>query len=168
MKKVIILVIGLIYVASIAVVNFFGLEVQVFEGTTYVSEITVDRVRVLNPDAETDFVEPDANLVNGKKLYRIEFTPAPEGEPYTDAPESIAQNPNAVFLDLLFSPNDADNKKVSFVYDEAATAGKAVFFEEEHTVVFLKPGQLISLTVKAEDGSNVQTSILLLALPAQK
>ena len=39
MKKTIVIITLLIYIASIAVVNFFGLEVKVFDGITYVESI---------------------------------------------------------------------------------------------------------------------------------
>ena len=48
MKKTIVIVIILIYIASIAVVNFFGLEVKVFDGITYVESIQCNSITVHN------------------------------------------------------------------------------------------------------------------------
>ena len=48
MKKTIVIVILVVYIASIAVVNFFGLKIKEFEGVEYVEEIRcdIDRKRI--------------------------------------------------------------------------------------------------------------------------
>ena len=163
MKKVIILVIVLIYLASIFVVNFFGLEIVVFDGTVYVEEIQIDRITMFDlTGVGNDRViyqdEADLLTIGGEKynLYVFPYTPPKEGETYTR--DNIGDNPNQVLIDVQVMPLDADHKGVSFLYDEKdETDGNVVFLEDTRTVVFLKPDMIIGLTIKAVDGSNVQT-----------
>ncbi len=168
MKKVIILAIVLIYIASIFIVNFFGLEIAVFDGTVYVEEIRVDSVTmydlsggdrdvvIYEEDAEVLTLPDSEGVMRKYSLYRFPFTEAPDGVTYTE--DNIAENPNQVLIELQVLPYDADHKGVSFVVDEKDVRdGKAVFLEDRRTVVFLKPDVVIGLTLKAVDGSNVQT-----------
>ena len=83
MKKTIVIIILAVYVASIAVVNFFGLEVRQFDSITYVTSIQCDSVifhgdnsRELEP---TQFAGKDGNT----PVFVFDFIPAEEGEPYT-------------------------------------------------------------------------------------
>ena len=50
MKKTIIVIILAVYIASIAVVNFFGLEIKTFDSETYISFIDVVDVSHLGMD----------------------------------------------------------------------------------------------------------------------
>lgn len=165
MKKVVILVIGLIYIASVFIVNFFGLEIKIFEGTTYVERIEVESLRVydltgagLDQTVTTARVEEEENFVTikGKKYYQYDFTftPAPEGTEYTK--DNIEQNPNTVSLAIRVLPDNADKKGVQFIFDDVATEEYAVFKEETNTVIFLQPGR-IRLKIKAVDGSEIET-----------
>ena len=70
MKKTIVIVLLVVYIASIAVVNFFGLEVKVFDGITYVQEIQCNSVTVQNEDPVT--IESKQNL-GGKPLFLFDF-----------------------------------------------------------------------------------------------
>ena len=104
MKKVIVLVIAVIYLASIVAVNFFGLKVPVFEGTTYVKDIVLNAV--VHPDINGDGSgktlapedpETKTRTIGGENYYLFPFTfkPAPEGKSYTA--ENIEENPNTVY-----------------------------------------------------------------------
>ena len=81
MKKTIVIIILLIYIASIAVVNFFGLEVKVFDGITYVESIQCNTITLRNENPVT--LSPKQTL-GGKPLFIFDFVPAPEDQPYTD------------------------------------------------------------------------------------
>ena len=48
MKKTFIIIILAVYIASIAIVNFFGLEIKVFDGITYVERIECATITVRN------------------------------------------------------------------------------------------------------------------------
>ena len=110
MKKVVIVAILAVYLASIALVNFFGLKVSIFEGTTYVTEINVERV-VLHRDGDgkvEKFLDD-----TGTPNYYFEFanllkTGAEYSEndkiEYSESDESIIANPNTVLIDYKVNP----------------------------------------------------------------
>lgn len=116
MKKVVIVVILAVYLASIALVNFFGLKVSIFEGTTYVTEINVERV-VLHRDGDgkvEEFLDD-----TGTPNYYFEFvnllktgTEYSENSKveYSESDESIIANPNTVLIDYKVNPGNASNK----------------------------------------------------------
>ena len=159
MKKTIVIVLLVVYIASIAVVNFFGLEVKVFDGITYVQGIQCNSITVQNEDPVT--VESKQNL-GGKPLFLFDFIPADEANPYTEEDESIINNPNAVQINYEVLPHLADSTNVKFEYDRETNAGVVVFHETSRTFVFLKPNRAITVTIRATDGSNVSTQIVLM------
>ena len=159
MKKTLVIIILVVYVASIAVVNFFGLEIKVFDGITYVSDIQCNSITVQNQNPVT--VESRQDL-GGKKLFVFDFIPAPADAPYTTEDESIVSNPNAVQINYEIFPHLADETGVQFEYDKAAMEGVVVFHELSRTFVFLQPNRAITLTIKAIDGSNKSTQIVIM------
>jgi hypothetical protein len=159
MKKTIVIIILLIYIASIAVVNFFGLEVKVFDGITYVESIQCNTITLRNENPVT--LSPKQTL-GGKPLFIFDFVPAPEDQAYSDDDESIITNPNAIQINYEVLPHLADETGVKFEYDTAAMEGAVVFHELSHTFVFLKPNKVITITIKATDGSNKSTQICIM------
>lgn len=159
MKKTLVIIILVIYIASIAVVNFFGLEIKVFDGTTYVESIACNTVTLQseNPIELTPSRYRGTN--NDIPLFIFDFTPAPDGESYTADAESIVTNPNAVQVNYEVLPHLADNTEVKFEFDEAAMDGFAVFHELSKTFIFLKPNKLFNVTIRSTDGSNKSTTI---------
>lgn len=157
MKKTLVIIILAVYIASIAVVNFFGLEVKVFDGVTYVEEISCNTVTVQNENSVT--LEPEYFTKDGIPIFVFDFIPAPEDAPYTTDPESIISNPNAVQINYEVLPHLADETGVKFVYDESAMEGSVVFHDLSRTFVFLKPNRIYTITIKAIDGSNKSTQI---------
>ena len=105
MKKTIVIVLLVVYIASIAVVNFFGLEIKIFDGITYVQEIKCNSVTVQNENPVT--LEPK-QMLGGKPLFIFEFIPADENNPYTTDDESIINNPNAVQINYEVFPHLAN------------------------------------------------------------
>ena len=156
MKKTLVIIILAVYIASIAVVNFFGLEVKVFDGIKYVESIECSTITVQNENSVT--LEPKQQL-HGKPLFIFDFIPAPEDAPYTTEDESIITNPNAVQVNYEVFPHLADETGVKFEYDTTAAEGVIVFHELSRTFVFLKPNKIITITVRATDGSNKSTQI---------
>ncbi len=167
MKKTIIVIILAVYVASIAVVNFFGLEIKVFDGVTYVESIQCDTVTVQNENA----VELTPNSYIGENrdipLFIFEFIPPEEGEEYTTDDESIVTNPNAIQINYEVLPHLADDAEVKFEFDEAAMEGFAVYHEMSRSFIFLKPDMTFTITIKATDGSNVSTSVSIMGMLPQ-
>lgn len=159
MKKIIVILILVVYIASIAVVNFFGLEIKIFDGITYVESIECATVTVQNENSVT--LEP-TQMLGGKPLFIFDFIPAPDDNPYTAEDESIITNPNAVQINYEVFPHLADDSGVRFEYDSEGMEGAVVFHELSRTFVFLKPNRLITVTIKATDGSNKSTQICLM------
>ncbi len=156
MKKTIIVLILVVYIASIAVVNFFGLEIKIFDGITYVESIECATVTVQNENSVT--LSP-AQYLNGIPLFIFDFIPAPEDAPYTSEPESIVTNPNAIQINYEVFPHLADETGVKFEYDDASMEGTVVFHEMSRTFVFMKPNKMFRITIRATDGSNKSTQI---------
>ena len=159
MKKTIVIIILAVYIASIAIVNFFGLEIKGFDGITYVSSIQCDTVTVHNETPKdlmpTNYIGPNRDI----PLFVFDFIPAPGGTEYTSEAESVITNPNAVQINYEVKPHLADETGVRFEYDEAAMEGVAVFHEVSKTFVFLKPDTVFTITIKATDGSNKSTQV---------
>ena len=156
MKKTIIIIILVVYIASIAVVNFFGLEIKVFDGITYVDNIECSTITVQNENPVT--LEAKQQL-HGHPLFIFDFIPASEDNPYTTEDESIISNPNAVQINYEVFPHLADETGVKFEYDLNAAEGVVVFHEISRTFVFLKPNKIITITIRSTDGSNKSTQI---------
>lgn len=162
MKKTTIIAIFLVYLASILIVNFFGLQVMQMQGNQYVSEIIVNGVELTNrTDAQDKTVkilenpnEEDTTLV----FYAFYFIVAEEGAEYTAEAESLATNPNRVKINYKVNPYDAGNSKLRFDYQNE----KVVFDAETEELVFLKKA-VITLVLRATDGSQVNTTIKLAA-----
>lgn len=157
MKKAIIVIIFAIYIASIAIVNFFGLEVAIFEGFTYVDDIEITNLTVIN-GGDMYEIEPYKKEVKDgveELYYRFKFV---EGE----TEEGI--NPNMIKLDYAIRPDTADNKEVDFVYDEEAYEGSILFHSDLQTVEFLKENKSIVITISTTDGHNVKKRIHILSL----
>ena len=156
MKKTIIIIILIVYIASIAIVNFFGLEIKVFDGITYVDSIECSTITVQNENPVT--LEAKQQL-HGHPLFIFDFIPASEDKPYPAEDESIVSNPNAVQINYEVFPHLADETGVKFEYDLNAAEGLVVFHEISRTFVFLKPNKIITITIRSTDGSNKSTQI---------
>ena len=155
MKKTIVVIILAVYIASIAIVNLFGLEVRIFDGITYVSSIQCDTVifhgdnsKVLYP---TQYAGKDGNL----PVFEFAFIAADENNPYTL--DNLNDNPNIIQINYEVMPHLADAQEVKFEYD--AEAGVAVYHELSGSFIFLKPDVSLTITIRAIDGSNVSTQI---------
>lgn len=155
MKKTIVIIILVVFIASIAVVNFFGLEIKQFESVNYVTAIQCDTVifhgdnsKVLQPSS---FVGKE-----GKTPYFIfDYIPADPENPYTM--ENLESNPNIVQVNYEVMPHLADESGVVFEYD--IDSGIAVYHELSGSFIFLKPDLPLTITIRATDGSNVSTQI---------
>ena len=159
MKKTIVIILLVVYIASSAVVNFFGLEIKIFDGIIYVEQIKCNTITVRNENAVT--LEPK-QMLGGKPLFIFDFIPADEDNPYTIDAESIINNPNAVQINYEVLPHLANETGVKFEFDEETNADIVVFHELSRTFVFLKPNRAVTVTIRATDGSNVSTQIVLM------
>lgn len=154
MKKTIIIVILVVYIASIAVVNFFGLKIKEFDHVEYVQEIKCESITVLNENPVTVGMhkEPAEGEI---PEFRFPFV---KGD-YTTDPASLASNPNVVRINYEVLPHLADDSQIAFEFDKEGYADIVYFDEGTQTFVFLKRLKRIEVTIKATDGSNVKTTI---------
>lgn len=156
MKKTTIIAIFLVYLASILIVQFFGLQVMEMQGNEYVSDIVVHSLTLTNRTEEQNKEvktmqndNPDIDLSYAFKYIKGDYT--------TDE-ESIASNPNRVKVNYEVKPYNAANKEVRFVYEN----NNVVFLEETSELVFLKKSG-VTITLRASDAS--QVSLVLQIIP---
>ncbi len=152
MKKTIVIVILVVYIASIAVVNFFGLAIKEFDGVEYVQEIKCNGITVMNETPKIYGV--DKINEEGLPEYRFEFI---NGK-YTKDPESLASNPNVVRIDYEVLPHTADSSQVKFVFEEK---NYVHFDEATQTFVFLRNNRSLTVTIESTDGYNIKTTIVI-------
>ena len=147
MKKSVIILIALIYVVSIALVSFFGLQFKVFEEV-----IPVERIEILN--------EPDDYLAK----------PNENGEGEVQVPYVfIEPNANGEYvyqLDYHVYPDDATNKKVNFSFDAETTKG--VTISEDGLVRFDTSvegySQYVTVYITPNDGGDFKTQFIIALL----
>ena len=79
MKKTIVVIILAVYIASIAIVNFFGLEVKVFDGITYVESIQCDTVTLRNESSAKLYPITYLGEKGDIPLFEFTFIPNADG-----------------------------------------------------------------------------------------
>ena len=130
MKKSVIILIGVIYILSIAVVSFMGLKIDTFEETVY-----VQKIEITNEGVKT----------------------APNGELYIVIPFNSDSDDGTVFqLEWRVYPDYATLGAVKFIYDETITYASVSAFG---AVMFYKAGTSISVTITSIDGSMASQKI---------
>ncbi len=136
MKKSVVILIAIIYITSIAVVSFFGLQYKMFEEIVY-----SDGLLLLNADIKT----------------------SEKGEKYVVIMKGDdAETPYRYLIEYRLTPDDVTEKKVNFSYD-AATAEKCGFNIDENGLVTFKKSGVITVKMVPADGSNVEVSLKLIA-----
>ena len=160
MKKTVVVIILAIFIASVVIVNFFGLEIKQYEGETYVGSIEVSDMLFLG-DNNTPLV-PQL-MADGSFYYVFDYVPPKEGTEYSmDDPD----NRNMVRLDFILVSEDGqtlpyDDGRISYIY--STDSGVAFFHDGTGSFVFLKPNQLFTITLKATDGHGAKTRVTVMA-----
>ena len=93
MKKSVVILIGIIYIASIALVSFFGLQAKVYNEKVY-----AERVEIINENVTVD--EQTGELI----IYHF-----------------LSRDGNTLQLYYRVYPDNTTNSKVSFQYDTQKT-----------------------------------------------
>ena len=135
MKKSVVILIGVIYVAAIALVSFFGLQAKVYNEKVY-----VESIEILDPDNRIQVDD------QGDK-YVVIFAPDENGE-------------RKYQINYRVYPDDASTKTVSFDYDKQKDF---VTIDENGIVSFSRPGSVI-VYISATDGSGVVEKLEIAAL----
>ena len=110
MKKSVVILIAIIYVASIALVSFFGLQFKVFEEVIPVSEVEILNEGLKESETWGRYVTVSADA-NGEWRYQIKYR---------------------------VHPDDATNKEVDF--NVAATPAGCATIDENGVVIFNSVG----------------------------
>jgi len=160
MKKTIVIIILAVYIASIAVVNFFGLEVKMFDGITYVENIQCESVLFHGDNSKELFPSKYTGKNGNIPVFVFDFIPADEDNPYTTDTDNLSDNPNIIQINYEVFPHLADEAGIKFEYDEGA--GTAVFHELSSSFIFLKPNKMLTITIRATDGSNVSSQVCIM------
>ncbi len=131
MKKSVLIVIGIIFIFSVLIVNFFGLNQDTFEETIYVTSIEID-----NENAKK-VRDNDETII----LISFEF-------------DELDQTNNIIQIDYHVYPENATNQDVRFIYDTEQSYASVDSFGR---VIFYESGETLTLSVVATDNSSVSS-----------
>ena len=164
MKKIVVVIILAVFVASVAIVNFFGLEIKQYDGETYIGSIEVSDMLFLG-DNNTPLT-PQL-MADGSLYYVFDYIPPEIGTEYS---KDDPLNRNMVRLDFIIVSEDGqtlpyDDGKIDYIY--SADSGVAFFHDGTGSFVFLKPNQLFTITLKATDGHGAKTQVTVMARYSQ-
>ena len=147
MKKSTIIMIAVVYIASIVIISLFGMRAIVFE-----ENIPVTKIECINETDDRITVTES----NGSKVLNIPFT-----EPGT-LDENGSPQGTFVYINVRVYPDNATNQNIIFVYNEDSAVGvdfiKGTEGNELRVLLFENPISF-PLTIKAADGSNVSELI---------
>lgn len=160
MKKIVVIMIVGLYIGSIFLVNFFGLQYVSHELNVYVNKLECNTISDLDGkeiEYYTTTYDDDTQLE--VKCFRVNFK---AGE-YTADAESLAKNPNVYKINCNAFPENANNKSVNLVYDNKSEGTLFVIDAEEMTITFLKGNnKSVKILIVSADGSNIKEEIQIL------
>lgn len=146
MKKSVIICIGIIFVASIVIVNFFGMSISIYN-----KEIPVERIECINKTDEENNVIVSTDY-KGRKQINIKFTgPA----------DKISLEGTILQLQFRVYPDDASEKTLSYIGSH-----KNVEFDKDNSdnysgMVFFYGEAYFVLTVMSNDGRRIKTEVVI-------
>ena len=164
MKKSTLILILVVYVASIVIINFFGMSVKVYDEEVAVSSVTCTNED--DPDNGVSITEGSS----GTKTIVVDFV-APafdideNNEPIKDDEGNVIfkDGGTTLFLEVDVKPNNAWKKQVDYVYDQD---NKNVCFHTDGTgrktgmVLFYAP-TMFYCTIESTDGRFIRTTVLI-------
>ncbi len=130
MKKSVLLIIGVIYVAAILIIGFFGMEQVVYKEINHVTGIEIVNEGVRNVPGMGWVIYLQAGETNTIIEYKL-----------------ITEN-----------GDDATYDGVDFIYDTETTQG-IVEITPLGAVIFQKPNNAVCVTVKSEDTFGVEVDV---------
>ena len=156
MKKTVILALSLVYLASIIIVQFFGLRVMEMQGTQLVSDIVIHSLELTNratgQSTNVKLLQTESGDTS-IAYYAFTFYDVEDGA-YDNSETSLKNNPNRIKIHYEVRPYDAAVKDLRFEF----TNENVVFLEETSELVFLKKSGLV-LTLRARDASQVAKTL---------
>lgn len=148
MNKATVILIAVIYVASIVFISLFGMRAIV-----YIEVVPVTRVECINTTDEKVTVYES----NGTKVLSLPFTTPGEINQYGNA--------EGTYLQLYWRvyPDNASNKEVRFVYNTDLTRFEFVKDGEGNDLglILFNGPTTFSLSIMATDGTRVSDTILI-------
>ena len=149
MKKSTLIVIGIIYIASIVIISIFGLKTKIYDQV-----IPVSSIECLN---ETDSKSTVTTTADGKKLIRVKY----------DEPGRLDEHgvPRGTMVQISYRvlPDNATNKDVRFVYNTELT--RANFLKntdgEEMGLILFTGKVKLDLSIVSVDGTRVTEDIVI-------
>ncbi len=139
MKKINLIMIGIVFVASVVFISIFGMKVMIYNGV-----IPVTKIECLNQTDERSIVSEDEY----GKLIEVKFTTPGKAE---DLSGTILQLSHRVF------PDNATKKKVKYVYNRELTRVTMATDESGNELgLFLFSGKCyFKVQIMATDGSGI-------------
>ena len=155
MKKIVVILIVGVYIGSIFLTNFFGLEYVAHEMTAYVEKVECNTIMDLSGN-EISYYKIEKDQESGKdvKCFKNAFI---EGI-YTADEDSLARNLNTYSIDYTILPANANNKTVLLSY--SPDPEKYIVDQEQMTVTFLKRTS-IRITITSADVGSVPEMIFI-------
>lgn len=148
MNKATVILIAVIYVASIVCISLFGMRAMVFD-----ERIPVTRVECINTTDERVTVTES----NGTKVLNVRFTTVGILNEYGNA--------EGTYLQLYWRvyPDNASDKNVRFVYDTSLTRFEFVKDADGNDLglILFNGPTLFTLQIMATDGTRVYDEIII-------
>lgn len=143
MKKINLIVIGIVFVASVVLISIFGMKIVIYNGV-----VPVTKIECLNQSDDKTTVSE----ISSGKLIKIKFT-TPGNK--TDLSGTILQLVYRVY------PDNATNKKVKFVYNRELTRVQMATDENGNELgLFLFSGTCyFTVQIMATDGSGLYDTV---------
>jgi hypothetical protein len=131
MKKSVVVLIGIIYIAAIALVSFFGLKAKEYNSVVYASSIEIINEGLM-VDEETG------------ERYAVVFA---------DATGKLAYQ-----IEHRVGPDNVSNKEVEYVYNR--NNGDGITIDSNGVVSFAEAGSSIRVSLVAKDGSGTTSETI--------
>ncbi len=136
MKKSVVIVIALIYVAAIALVSFIGLNPKIYNQNVYVEGITISSDRIIEKYQGED------------AIYFIN--------------EFKADGTRTVKLDCEVKPDDATNKKINYVLEKNTTFATV---DENGCITITGPGtRVFPIFIVSAENPTISRKIMIWAI----
>lgn len=147
MKKSTVILIAIIYIASIVIISIFGMKAVIFNEIISVREIVCTN--------ETDeFVTVKDQ--QGKKLIEV---------PFIGAWDETKSEGTIAIITWQVQPTNASNKKIKLVYDTNTTRAKCLTDEAGNYtgIIVFYDRILFNVRIMSTDGSRVYSDIMIWA-----
>lgn len=151
MKKSVLIFIGIIYIVSIVIINFFGMKVSVYN-----QKIDVERIECLNkPMADKNILVSQNNT--GKTLITIVY----------DKPANKNTMEGTMLqLNVRAYPDNATNKKLTY---SVSNSENIELFTDENgdqtgLILFYGPTKFIDVVIRTTDNSNISLTLKVKAI----